>query len=160
MTKLTLSVPAVLIQDAKQLARQRKTTVSDLFGEGLARLREPDLRTISALTFRAWHHFQDATPFIPLAIVAFRDLGFRVDPLRTGFRLSKNGRKYVVQHKKRPEGMLIRVHRWGQTSIIAELNMSALAKRLERTNLVSDYLAIVREIQGHAALVAADADTL
>lgn len=160
MSKLTLSVPSTVIQDARELAKQRKTTLSDLFTEGVGRLREPDLRVVGALTFRAWHHFQDATPFIPLAIVAFRDLGFRVTPLKGGFRLDKKGRRYVVEHKKGTAGMIIRVHRWGKTDIISELNVSALAKRLMKTTRVAEYLAIVRDVQGHAALVGADADNV
>src|SRR2546421_11712912 len=128
--KLTLSLPDKVILKAKVLARERQTTVSQLVEEGLGRVGEPDLRTLSARTFRAWHHFRDAAPFIPLAIMAFRDLGFRVEPQRTGFRLTKRSRKYIVQHKKTPAGMVIRVHRWGQKhDIVSEVNVTRLAAR-------------------------------
>lgn len=159
--KLTLSLPAKVVLQAKVLARDRHTTVSQLVEEGLGRVREPDLRSLSEVTFRAWHHFKDATPFIPLAIIAFRDLGFRVEPQLTGFRLYKGGRRYVVRHKKSADGMLIQVHRWGERrEVIAEINMSRLAERLaKRVVGVGGYLAIVREVSSQAALVAVDADS-
>ena len=158
--KLTLSMPAKVILQSKVLARDRHTTLSQLVEEGLNRLREPDLRSLSEVTFRAWHHFKDATPFIPLAIIAFRDLGFRVEPQLTGFRLYRGGRRYVVKHKKSPAGMLIQVHRWGERhEIISELNVSQLADRLAKKNLgIGGYLEIVREVSSKAALVAVDAD--
>jgi hypothetical protein len=158
--KLTLSLPGKVILQAKVLARDRHTTVSQLVEEGLGRVREPDLRSLSEVTFRAWHHFKDATPFIPLAIIAFRDLGFRVEPQLTGFRVYKGGRRYVVKHKKTPNGMLIQVHRWGERhDIISELNVTRLAERLEDRALgIGGYLEIVREVSSKAALVSVDAD--
>lgn len=155
MTKLTLSVPAKVVSEAKHLALDRHTTVSQLVEEGLGRVSEPDLRTVGALTLRAWHHFKDATPFIPLAIVAFRDLGFRVDPQKTGFRLTKAGRHYVVEHKKTPAGMVIRVHPWGERdALIVELNVSELAERVASTKRASEYAAVVREVWRKASRVA------
>lgn len=161
MTKLTLSVPAKVVSKAKHLAVDRRTTVSHLVEEGLGRVSEPDLRTIGALTLRAWHHFKDATPFITLAIVAFRDLGFRVDPQKTGFRLTRAGRRYVVEHKKTPKGMVIRVHRWGHADqVVTELNVSELAERVERTTRVAEYVSVIRELLHSAEQVAADAATI
>jgi hypothetical protein len=159
MTKLTLSVPKDVIREAKVLAVNRDTTLSALVAEGLARLMEPDLRTVTALTLRAWHHFKDATPFIPLAIVAFRDAGFRVEPQKTGFKLTKNGRRYVVTHKKGPNGMILGVHRWGEPEdVIAEINATTLARRVDQVKGADGYLAIFRPIKEAAELAAADAD--
>src|SRR5207302_9322520 len=98
-----LSVDERIIRQAKHHAVDVNKTVSSLVEDGLRRVfheSRQDLHTIAQLTLRAWHHFPDAIPFIVPAILAFRDLGFEVDPQKTGFRLSKNGHRYVVERRR------------------------------------------------------------
>lgn len=148
MVKLTLSVEDRIVRQAKHKALDLGTTVSALVTEGLQRVlaeSRQELRDLADLTLRAWHHFRDGTPFIIPAMLAFRDMGFKVEPQRTGFRLFKDGRRYVVEHRKHQGQMFAIVHPRGKRGEeVARVELTTLADRVRRAKRAAEYAAILR----------------
>lgn len=161
MTKLTLSIDEEIVRQAKHHAVDANKTVSSLVEEGLQRvLRESrrELHTIAQMTLRAWHHFPDASPFIVLAILAFREVGFEVEAQKTGFQLRKDGRRYVVEHRRAGGKGVVRIHPYGRSAeVVAEVDVTALAARVHHVKKASEYAEIVRAVWQTAEKVKAHA---
>ncbi len=101
----------------------------------------PKTPRLTELTFRAWHHFREATPLIVPLLQAFRREKFSLKALRTRLRaIAPDGSVYLI---RRAPGKTIEIRKIGGKKI-TQLDAPKLAELIDRRHYREAELAIRR----------------